>query len=325
VDVTVDPRSGRLVIADGAGIHFVESGDRPTITTWLIPGERFGRRSIAAGGDRLFLGRAAGGHPYTLTLDASTGSLLGVIPNAIDGHVSPDERRFYVTRPTTPGPTTTGYDVDTWDVETVTPVAHGTLDGPAARVPKLVDEFLFTFWGIGQSDVHMKLSDAMTSETVAEATLGSVGSGPRVDLIHASSSGLFYLHVRGYENFLAMKEQIIAFDRDTGRSHSISTGPLRPPTSSTLLILAPPDPPARIRARMSGRTVTLAWDAPANVGDYEITAGSAPGLHDIAVFRSGGAASLTVPDVPPGAYYVRVRALNELGSSESDEVLVIVR
>jgi hypothetical protein len=88
---------------------------------------------------------------------------------------------------------------------------------------------------------------------------------------------------------------------------------------------APPAPqlhPAAIRA---DRTVTVAWTGPSEpTTGFVVEAGSASGLADIATLVVTGNA-LTVPNVPAGSYYVRVRARNHIGTSApSDEMLLTV-
>ncbi len=79
----------------------------------------------------------------------------------------------------------------------------------------------------------------------------------------------------------------------------------------------------------SGPTVTLFWTPPAGgltIG-YIIEASSTPeGAPDLANFNTLNASTtLVVPDVPPGAYYVRVHALGLTGvSAPSNEVQVVV-
>lgn len=82
-----------------------------------------------------------------------------------------------------------------------------------------------------------------------------------------------------------------------------------------------PPPPTRLRADLIGASldrVNFSWAAPdAHVSTYVLVAGSAPGRADIATIPLGGAGTGLnyASAVPPGTYYVRVRASNACGDS----------
>jgi hypothetical protein len=87
--------------------------------------------------------------------------------------------------------------------------------------------------------------------------------------------------------------------------------------------------PINLAASVSGQTVVLSWTAPATgdpVTGYVIEAGSAPGANNLVP----GAAipntnALTVPGVPFGVYYVRIRATGAAGpGAPSNEIVVTV-
>ena len=81
--------------------------------------------------------------------------------------------------------------------------------------------------------------------------------------------------------------------------------------------LAPPGSPSGLGSTVSGSTVAIAWTAPVSGGApsaYQLQAGSAPGLSNIATIAVAGT-SLVVPGVPNGTYYVRVVAGNAAGVS----------
>jgi hypothetical protein len=99
-----------------------------------------------------------------------------------------------------------------------------------------------------------------------------------------------------------------------------------------LLIAAPafaqaPNPPQTLTASVNGTTVTLTWAAPAGGAaptGYSVEAAFTPGGPVIATLPVVGT-SLTVPNVPTGTYFVRVRASNGSGASApSNEVTVAV-
>lgn len=87
--------------------------------------------------------------------------------------------------------------------------------------------------------------------------------------------------------------------------------------------------PTNLSSAVRGSLVALTWSAPVS-GDvpvsYLLEAGSTAGAADLAQLDTGSAVpSLTVISVPPGAYFVRVRARTASGASApSNEVTVIV-
>ena len=90
-----------------------------------------------------------------------------------------------------------------------------------------------------------------------------------------------------------------------------------------------PGGPTGLSASVSGSVVTLNWTAPVG-GDtptsYLVQAGSATGLSDIASFSTGSTATqLAVFNVPPGVYWVRIRAVNSAGTGgPSNDFPVVV-
>ncbi len=89
----------------------------------------------------------------------------------------------------------------------------------------------------------------------------------------------------------------------------------------------PPPVPSGLAASIAGTTVALSWTtaAPAAAVRYLLEAGTAPGLANIATFDVGLQTTLSVGAVPPGTYYIRVRAANHIGTSlPSHEVIVTI-
>jgi hypothetical protein len=92
-------------------------------------------------------------------------------------------------------------------------------------------------------------------------------------------------------------------------------------------VLAIPSSPTDLTAAISGSTVALAWTAGTGgvIMGYRLEAGTAPGLSNIASSLVGPTTGFTATSVPPGTYYVRVRAVAADGeSAPSNEVIVIV-
>ncbi len=85
-----------------------------------------------------------------------------------------------------------------------------------------------------------------------------------------------------------------------------------------------PFAPSALTSSVSGGTVRLSWKDPGDTTEFELEFGFAPGQRAGAI-RVGTTTSLTLPGVPPGTYYVRVRALNEVGPSPaSSDIRVVI-
>jgi hypothetical protein len=92
---------------------------------------------------------------------------------------------------------------------------------------------------------------------------------------------------------------------------------------------APPNPPRNPHVVITGNGAVVRWDAP-NDGavplQYQLAAGSGPGLSDRAVVSlDGSTTTLSFAGVPPGTYFVRMRSIGQSGpSGPSTEVMVVV-
>ena len=115
-------------------------------------------------------------------------------------------------------------------------------------------------------------------------------------------------------------------DLDAG----LSKASLSVPAGSSLAIgYAPaPLPPVLSLAQVATGTVTLSWTLPdvsPMVTGYRVDVGTAPGMANLGVLALGASESLTASAVPPGRYFVRVRAVNVNGTSgPSNEVVIDV-
>ena len=110
----------------------------------------------------------------------------------------------------------------------------------------------------------------------------------------------------------------------------VARAPLRAaPLGALVFGASVPPPPGALTSGVSGRAVTLGWAVstrPAAVTRYVLEVGSAPGLSDIfSGLDVGLQTSFGASNVPPGTYYVRVRAGNYSGlGAPSNEVAVQV-
>ncbi len=87
---------------------------------------------------------------------------------------------------------------------------------------------------------------------------------------------------------------------------------------------APPNAPINLVGNVSGSVVTLTWASGGGcpASNYQVQAGSAPGLSNVAVVNNGLSLALTASG-PPGTYYVRVIAQNAFGASSASNQVVV--
>jgi hypothetical protein len=91
-------------------------------------------------------------------------------------------------------------------------------------------------------------------------------------------------------------------------------------------IAASPLSPVDLHYRTDGTTVRLSWAMPLQsplASSYVLEAGSRPGAADLASLRVDSS-ELTVPNVPRGTYFVRVKAANAIGISDSSAETAVV-
>lgn len=90
------------------------------------------------------------------------------------------------------------------------------------------------------------------------------------------------------------------------------------------VLIRSPFAPTELTAAVVGNHAAFWWSDPGDAADFQLEFGFAPGQRAGAL-RVGHTARVAIPAVPPGIYYVRVKALNEVGPSPaSNEVRVVV-
>jgi hypothetical protein len=114
------------------------------------------------------------------------------------------------------------------------------------------------------------------------------------------------------------------------RVRAANGGGMSPPSNEVMIVVggapSPPAAPQSFAGTVTGASVTLGWIAPpGSITGYVIEAGSAPGLSNLAAVAIMPGSTIGFPGVPPGTYYVRIRAVNALGRSiVSNEIALIV-
>ncbi|MEZ5293881.1 MAG: fibronectin type III domain-containing protein [Vicinamibacterales bacterium] len=151
------------------------------------------------------------------------------------------------------------------------------------------------------------LLEAGTAPGASDLYVGSVGAA--TSLQAAVPRGVYYIRVRG--------------------TNDLGTGPASNELQLLVGTSAPPGPPGGLVGTVSGQLLSLSWQPPSSGGavdGYVLEAGTAPGLSNIgAIPLPPSPTAIQAPGVPPGTYYLRVRARNAGGTSQpSNEVSVVV-
>jgi hypothetical protein len=94
------------------------------------------------------------------------------------------------------------------------------------------------------------------------------------------------------------------------------------PEHAMLLVPVAPAAPNGLTSSVVGNVVTLQWSAPVGALDYIVEAGSAANAADLFNANVGTQTTVSAP-VPPGRYYVRVRARNAVGVSPPSAEIVV--
>ena len=115
------------------------------------------------------------------------------------------------------------------------------------------------------------------------------------------------------------------------RVQAVSACGVSPPSAEAVVVVGspvvPPGSPFALEGSVIGSTVLFSWGAP-SIGtgpfQYVLEAGSGPGLANLAALAVGGT-TFSTSGVPPGTYYVRVRASGPGGVGPAgNEVVVVV-
>lgn len=94
-------------------------------------------------------------------------------------------------------------------------------------------------------------------------------------------------------------------------SPDATVGPIAPCGGGSI-VLTPPVAPTLNAPVVNGTSVTLSWAAVRDTASYLVEAGVGAGGPGFTM-NTGSATSLTVTNVPPGTYWVRVRGVNDSG------------
>lgn len=280
--------------------------------------------AIGVSGDGRRLVMSCHGVSGTGVFDVDSGQLVALLPAAILGAASFDGSAVYAVEQVAGPPRLRRYDVASGALSAEVPIPS-SLVHPAGTVASV-------------------LFDADRNRVL-------VVSGEAVQAFDATSLAL--LASSPPLTAVARDESIVSvsFDDVSSRLYVVRSPPVGPTSTyvyavidaaslqRTLTVpdmpggqfvaLRRPRPPASAAASVTGAAVRVSWSqsaTPQAVTRFVIEAGSAPGRSDIiAGLDVGLQTSLSASGVPPGTYYVRVRAGNYAGlGAPTNEVVVQV-
>ncbi len=265
-----------------------------------------------------------------VVLDVTTGALVRTLPDlgpagfGAEWIATPDGSRLFAIGG---GNVSTGVlGVRAIDAETGEVLATA----PAAGRLRWDDTFQRLY-------VVGNLTGALTAFDRKLTPLGQTDGGYCFSNVRVSPhTGRLY-HLRaaggGGSYYGAIDTRLEAFDSATGvrLADASVTEPLgfgtdRPACGDYSMLLATaPGAPRELAASLAGRDVTLSWTNVGNASNFVLDIGLAPGRTDL-TFSIGATSPVTIPNAPPGTYYLRVRGTNAFGVSRpSNEVAIVVR
>ena len=300
----------------------------------------------------LFLSRGSLFGPYdVVALDADTGAVRGTIP--LDGRadalkadsasrtlIVPVDHAFQHAYE---GPPTTS--IQTFSLDTLSAVASSPryqLPSSAAGLDYWVlDPARRQILGMRRSSFGSPYGTpwAFSVDTNTLTPKASVGFAPSsierpvtiaLELLPSTvRNRIFSIFGQGQQSGIFTQARgLWLFTLDANTLQTVANVDLAPSNvgvAAQAILLTAPLPPQELTQQVTGRRVDLTWTNPGDTTDFVIEVGTIPGRSNIGIFHVGNVTSFS-SDVPPGTYYVRVRALNDVGASlPSNEVVINVR
>lgn len=165
------------------------------------------------------------------------------------------------------------------------------------------------------------MTGAYTVRTETRVTFVSSGRTGRNDLFEFTCNAIVVdaLHPNG-----ARRESADVLTRLGAGGSTVGSRDQALTCRAPAALVRSPFAPTNVTSTVTGSTVQLAWNDPGDTMEFELEFGFAPGQRAGSA-RLGRATSIAIPGVPPGVYYVRVKAINEVGPSPaSADVRVVV-
>lgn len=269
--------------------------------------------SVSADGRRVaYFHQCSAGFSGVIVIDAVSGATVGTLPGLYGGSLSGDGTTFYSAFLSNLRryDATTGAVLAEVDFSPLTP-SMPVVDPNSGAVLVALDDL-----GFGGSVYDADLQLLQGSTAFRNGSWWFDPNQPRA----------FALTTHRFNQTLILEGVRIV---DTTTWTTMLDVPLGPGPRASMVAAFAPAAPGTLSALVAGGAVSLSWaegGPTAAITRYVLEVGSAPGLNDIfSGLDVGLQTSFAASGVPPGAYYVRVRAGNYTGlSAPSNEVVVQV-
>ena len=311
-----NPTRPEVYVTDTSrGLALAPAGARPLATP---PCQSPIAQSVSADGRRVVYKCFPGnGNPgYSAVIDTATGALVRAMPSGWSPVLNGDGTVLYQTETDVSGMLLRRYVVDTGVRE-----AEAVLD-PYFETPRLAfDSRRQRLFSLG---TQARVFDGVTLDSLAYLTCGASASDVAFD---RDEPRVFLVGTRSFEPFITSDGWLcdvdtITFTVNVLRTYSMPFGHV-----PSVTVAEAPRAPVSLAAQVAGAAVSLSWQSagpPAAISRYVLEVGSAPGRNDIfSGLDVGLQTSFGASSVPPGTYYVRVRAGNYTGlGAPSNEVVL---
>ena len=282
--------------------------------------------ALSGDGSRLFVRCGTTAVFPVVVLDSLTGATVATVQEAgFYSAVDEAGATYYAASlpPSGPGTVLSRYDVASGQLLARRAIADATPFGPMAVDPRTGRLYL----GVTSTTPGIRVFDGDTLGDVA--TLPAPVMPGRPNLVIDPDRPAAYVVWNASVGTGGWRSIIFVYD--TNGFAVVAQADLGNDSLVNGMVLGPRPPRAEnLTANVTGRVVTLEWtnqvSRPIATG-LVVEAGSSPGLSDLAQLPiAAGQVALTVPDVPPGTYYVRVRSFNGSGLGEaSNEISIVIR
>ena len=298
-------RESRVFVLDRGGLWVLNPRDG-TVKRISLPQHLGVNPTVQAAAGRVFItGRAhIFARPEMVVMDADTGRELATFPSTWRAEFTRDEKSFYLI--TTDE--ARNYLVVLYRHDMATLARVSEVPFPAAEGSTLLDPVRLL---AGSNAVFVYDADGRS----LLATLPAPYSGRSVRFKRPGARSPFYAESSKPVSYFDTDHRIDVIDPSSATIvHTVAPTVASFGGVSPQAMMSVPEAPAPL-AHIVNRTVTIRWDAVEHAGEYQLEAGFRPGGREIGAFNIGWSTSISIANVPAGTYYVRVRAMNELGVS----------